>query len=214
MNGFRLVVIGCVAALTACGGGGTPRSLGDSASPTPSASASATAAPLPNGYIALTDHTGLVSIGVPHAWFHARLDGSDPMLTRLENGKGRVGTRWRSFAKSQNDGGVFAAADPLSADAVLLIEREVGVEITDLDRLDRELRPELAKAGTIRSSEHIKLDGKPGLRYHIDYTQDAGAVVHEVIDFFDVGGTIVDFTYTGAPGVIAAVAATVHFHSG
>jgi hypothetical protein len=213
-----VVVVGCAAVtLTGCSAGSISHSASHSAAPshTPSASPSRSAAPvvLPKGYVRLADSSGLVVLGVPHTWFHARLDGSDPNLDRLKKANGRTGQRWQSFARAGSDGGVFAASDPLSADTVLLIERDTGVAVSDLGRLDQELRPELAKAGTIRGSDRITVDGQRGLRYRIDY-HDNGLTVHEVLDVFDLDGVIVDFTFTGAAASIAAVTATIHFHSG
>ena len=210
----------CVAvAMSACSAGTTPRSLGGSPSPT-SASPSPSNSPpplppLPAGYIRLSDRSSFVSLGVPHTWFHARLDSSDPTLTKLESGTGHTASRWKSFAKAATSGGVFAASDPLSADTVLLIEKDLGVDITDLDKFDGQFRSGLSQAGKIRGSSHITLDGKRGLRYLVDYSDSAsGAIVHEVVDVFVINGTLVDFTFSGAAASITAVTATIHFHSG
>ncbi|MDQ1746486.1 MAG: hypothetical protein QOD07_749 [Frankiaceae bacterium] len=209
-------VIGClVAALTACSSGTTPHAQSGSPSPTGSSpSAKPTEAPLPAGYIRLDDTAGLLSLGVPRTWYHAKLDSNDPALARLTHGTGVTATRWKAFATSGKNGGVFAASDPLSTDAVLVIERNVGVDVTDLTQFDHELRSGLAKAGVVRSSSKIQVNGKHGLRYLFDYHDSSGAVVHEVLDFFDVNGTIIDLTFTGAPAAIAAVTATVSFPAG
>jgi len=173
----------------------------------------ATPPPLPTGYVRLTDRTGLVSLGVPHTWFHAFVDGSDATLTRLVSSNGLVGVRWRAYAKTSDHGGVFGAADPLSTDGFVLLERDAGVDVSDLDELDRTLRSGIGSTGSIRSSAKISLDGKRGLRYQID-APDNGEVVHETVYFFVISRTIVDLTFTGAAADIAKVTATIHFRSG
>ena len=133
------------------------------------------------------------------------------MLARLEKGTSYTAARWQALAGV--DHAVFAATDPLSFGTVMLAELDIGVDVTDLNRLDRMLHSAVADYGRIRSVELITIDRKRGLRYRFDVSRD-GMVEHHIIDAFDIHGPLVDLAFVGGADTVAAITATIHFRSG
>lgn len=202
-----------VVSLASCAVGNMSSAFRPSPTPSASASATATALPLPNGYNRIADRAGLVTFGAPGEWTHAFLDGRDPALAVLESGDRRTALFWRDLADQTGDGAVVAAVGPTLYDAVLVSERYVGSRYTDPARLERALRPAIARDGTIRAVDRITVDGRTGVRFRFVVSRDGESAGH-VIDAFDIDGALVSFAFAGSTATIAAITATIRFGRG